>query len=1019
MHVDLTPQRPSSERSSSQQRRLTAFNAFARVVSPILILIGGWVLVGWAWNIAVFKSLIPGLATMKPNTAVAFGLAGLSLWLFQRPKPPWSQRLSWIAASGVTLIGLLTLSQYLFGWDLGIDRLLFRAAVELDSLPPGRMSVATALNFSFSGFALLLLHHRQRLASSLGQMLSLSVTVITLLSLVGYAYGVQSLYRFGFTASIALHTTLAFVLLATALLCARPDQEPLLSLTSDLAGGLMLRRLLPATLGLLFFLGWLEVLGARQGLYDNLLLTGLFVVTSLILLTFLSWRAARSLDHTDQERQRNADAQRRQAERLHNLLLLDRDILAAESLTAIAETTLARLSHIIPCQRLSIALIDWTTDTVLILASRTQDGETTPHTGRQESLDPSFIARLRAGEVLQIDDVLEMPTPVPPKIQAFQAEGVRTFVGAPLIAHGELLGTLNLLASRPRAFTTEEVEIAVEVAVQVAIAVQQARTAEQIQRHTLELEQRVVERTAALQTALTTTHALYTVARSIIAVEGLSDLLRVMVDTIIQTLSADRASLVIIDPHAHRIKQFVPGGTGATQIITSIPYEELLEGLSGWVLREKRPALSPKSPPDPRESPAVQRRRIETNCGAILVVPLCHQNEVIGTLTAINTPDQREFDEQDVKLMEAIANQAATAIAKAQLLEQVQHQLGELHRAEANLRRQNEFLSALHQITLDLIGRRDLNELFQALVGHAAQLLDAPYGEVTLVEGEALVVHAATFNQPQLIGDRATRDQAVLAWQAFDTRRPVVIEDYSAWPHRRDIYANAVLHAVADFPILNNERCFGVLALGRDKPDYVFTPEQILFGSLFAQLAALILDNAQLRENLRQQSIRDPLTGLFNRRYLEATLTREAHRATRRQRPLGIIMLDIDHFKRFNDTYGHAGGDLLLSELAHLVQRHIRGDDVPCRYGGEEFTLILPDASLEVTRQRAETLRVEAHQLHLEFDGQLLGRITLSLGVAVFPDHGQTVDAVLQAADEALYTAKRGGRNQVCVAAQA
>jgi diguanylate cyclase (GGDEF)-like protein len=243
-----------------------------------------------------------------------------------------------------------------------------------------------------------------------------------------------------------------------------------------------------------------------------------------------------------------------------------------------------------------------------------------------------------------------------------------------------------------------------------------------------------------------------------------------------------------------------------------------------------------------------------------------------------------------------------------------------------------------------------------------------------------------------------------------------VIADYGTWPHRRAIYASMPVHAVADFPIFNREVCLGVLALARDKPGHLFTPEQITFGSLFAQLAALILDNAQLRENLHQQAIRDPLTGLFNRRYLEATLVRETLRATRNQQPLGIIMLDIDHFKRINDSFGHAAGDLLLSELARFLQRQIRGEDIACRYGGEEFTLILPNASLEVTHQRAERLRAEVQHLRLEFDRHPLGPVTLSLGVAVFPQPGLSIDAIVHAADEAMYAAKRAGRNRVCVA---
>ena len=167
---------------------------------------------------------------------------------------------------------------------------------------------------------------------------------------------------------------------------------------------------------------------------------------------------------------------------------------------------------------------------------------------------------------------------------------------------------------------------------------------------------------------------------------------------------------------------------------------------------------------------------------------------------------------------------------------------------------------------------------------------------------------------------------------------------------------------------------------------------------------------------LREQSVRDHLTGLFNRRYMEETLERELLRAARKQLSLGIIMLDVDEFKHFNDTYGHAAGDLILRELGSLLLRQVRGEDVACRYGGDEFMLILPDASREVTRERAERICAYARQLRLQFEGQSLAAVGLSLGVAVFPEHGAASTGVLRAADAALYRAKHEGRGRVVVA---
>lgn len=178
----------------------------------------------------------------------------------------------------------------------------------------------------------------------------------------------------------------------------------------------------------------------------------------------------------------------------------------------------------------------------------------------------------------------------------------------------------------------------------------------------------------------------------------------------------------------------------------------------------------------------------------------------------------------------------------------------------------------------------------------------------------------------------------------------------------------------------------------------------------------LALAKLKLQEALQHLSVRDPLTGLFNRRYMEESMERELIRAARQGKEVGVIMVDIDHFKRFNDTFGHDGGDALLRKLAKFLQKHVRGSDIACRYGGEEFTLILPDASLEITQQRAEQILAAVRDLRVQQGQKVLDPITLSLGVAVFPGHGNTHRALLQAADVALYRAKETGRDRVCLA---
>lgn len=172
---------------------------------------------------------------------------------------------------------------------------------------------------------------------------------------------------------------------------------------------------------------------------------------------------------------------------------------------------------------------------------------------------------------------------------------------------------------------------------------------------------------------------------------------------------------------------------------------------------------------------------------------------------------------------------------------------------------------------------------------------------------------------------------------------------------------------------------------------------------------------ARALDVLREEAMTDPLTGLYNRRYLVEFLQREWIRARRRDSSLGVIMIDLDHFKHVNDTFGHLAGDYVLTAVAGLLRIHIRSSDIVCRYGGEEFALVLPDASLESVRRRAEDIQAAIARLDLTHGDARLGRITASLGVAMFPDHADGPDAVLQAADGALYAAKDAGRDRTIV----
>ena len=178
------------------------------------------------------------------------------------------------------------------------------------------------------------------------------------------------------------------------------------------------------------------------------------------------------------------------------------------------------------------------------------------------------------------------------------------------------------------------------------------------------------------------------------------------------------------------------------------------------------------------------------------------------------------------------------------------------------------------------------------------------------------------------------------------------------------------------------------------------------------ELKRRIAEIDALQVQLREQAIRDPLTGLYNRRYLQSTMDREMARCARDRTPMCVMLLDLDFFKRINDRHGHQAGDEVILSMAKMLSSESRQQDVPCRYGGEEFMLLLPNMSLAAARQRAEDWRRRFAEMRIDAGGQCIGT-TVSIGIAEFPAHGKTAQALIECADQAMYRAKSAGRDRV------
>jgi diguanylate cyclase (GGDEF)-like protein/PAS domain S-box-containing protein len=216
-------------------------------------------------------------------------------------------------------------------------------------------------------------------------------------------------------------------------------------------------------------------------------------------------------------------------------------------------------------------------------------------------------------------------------------------------------------------------------------------------------------------------------------------------------------------------------------------------------------------------------------------------------------------------------------------------------------------------------------------------------------------------------------------------------------------------------PMTAERQTLGVLHLCRNDGQ-TWNTTQLQLARTVAEQISLALFNLELQATLRHQSVRDPLTGLFNRRHMEESLARELSRAERKAHPISLILFDVDHFKRFNDTFGHEAGDLVLREIGAVLKEKSRKMDIACRYGGEEFLLILPECALENAVKRAEELRAAVKALALRHQEKSLGQITLSLGVVAYPEQGKANDDLIRNADALLYEAKRAGRDRVMAA---
>jgi diguanylate cyclase (GGDEF)-like protein len=348
-------------------------------------------------------------------------------------------------------------------------------------------------------------------------------------------------------------------------------------------------------------------------------------------------------------------------------------------------------------------------------------------------------------------------------------------------------------------------------------------------------------------------------------------------------------------------------------------------------------------------------------------------------------------------------------------VEQLRHVNEKLSRSIEELERRKERTAVLNKMNGLLQACSSSIEAYGIVAQFCEHLFPTYAGGLYIFSASRNLVHSVnTWNDALLNESEFDPDDC---W-ALRRGQPHIIDPGQLGIRCRHIKEIEGGHAC--LPLMAQGTGLGILYLqdrGRAKTAEEFlSSEDRQLASTVAENVAISLSNLYLQETLRHQSLRDPLTGLFNRRYLEESTERELHRLARKQQSAGFAMLDLDHFKTFNDTFGHEGGDALLRIFGQFLREHLRKEDIACRYGGEEFCILFGESSLEDTIHCAEKLRSGVSQLAVQMGGQPLAAITVSIGVACYPAHGSTLTELVRAADGALYQAKADGRNRVVAA---
>jgi diguanylate cyclase (GGDEF)-like protein len=390
-----------------------------------------------------------------------------------------------------------------------------------------------------------------------------------------------------------------------------------------------------------------------------------------------------------------------------------------------------------------------------------------------------------------------------------------------------------------------------------------------------------------------------------------------------------------------------------------------------------------------------------------LWVPLVMRGEVIGLLTMGPKAGSQQFDDFDLYFLQQIAAQAAVSINTCRLYERRKREKEDLDKTLQNL-------SLLYSIGKAMNYISDLKNLLQYILSQAVEITSAEKGSIMLynLETDRLNIRVLagledTEYQEKVnnneIRCRSFKPGEGIAGRVFMTSQPMIVNNI----REDDLFIKSetsYVRSIACIPMVVYSDVVGVINVTNKKKGKEFTDEDVEMLKAVADQAAVAVNKAQLWD----MAVTDSLTGLYVRRYLMVKLQEEIHRAERYNKPLSVVMVDLDRFKKINDTYGHDAGDRALKTISQFFQKNIRDIDAIGRYGGEEFVMLIPDADKKAAFCLAERLRKELAKVKLED----LPPITISLGIATYPSDGTDIEELIKKADAAMYEAKRKGRNR-------